>query len=258
MTFGRSIASCTTLGSASASANSRKDSSTTTRSRSAIASMNCTIACLCWKPPSGLLGLQTTATRVPRARMNSAYCARSRAKPLDSWSGNMSTRLPVSMGWSVQRPKVGTGTARDSTDEEVVDPGDQLGRSVAHRHALRGQSEQVAQLGRDGVGAARVVRDDLAQPDRHLLEHGGGGEVGVAGDAEVHRAGPVALPRQRRHRRAVRRGAAEQREGVVGHGTSVGGGPAGDVPGPSCVGGPRGGARATRTYEGGCDAVQPM
>ncbi|PSK50171.1 hypothetical protein B0E38_05459 [Streptomyces sp. 111WW2] len=26
----------------------------------------------------------------------------------------MSTRLPVSMGWSVQRPKVGTGTARDS------------------------------------------------------------------------------------------------------------------------------------------------
>ena len=26
----------------------------------------------------------------------------------------MSTRLPVSVGWSVQRPKVGTGVARDS------------------------------------------------------------------------------------------------------------------------------------------------
>ena len=26
----------------------------------------------------------------------------------------MSTRLPVSMGWSVQRPNVGTGIARDS------------------------------------------------------------------------------------------------------------------------------------------------
>jgi len=26
----------------------------------------------------------------------------------------MSTRLPVSIGWSVQRPKVGTGMARDS------------------------------------------------------------------------------------------------------------------------------------------------
>ncbi|CAM5508839.1 hypothetical protein SGRIM128S_07220 [Streptomyces griseomycini] len=114
MTFGRSIASCTTLGSASASANSRNDSSTTTRSRSAIASMNCTTACLWRKPPSGLFGLQITATRVPRARTNSAYCARSRAKPPDSWSGNMSTRLPVSMGWSVQRPKVGTGTASDS------------------------------------------------------------------------------------------------------------------------------------------------
>ncbi len=114
MTLGRSIASCTTLGSFSASANSRNDSSITTRSRSAIASMNCTIACLCRNPPSGLFGLQMTATRVPRARMNSAYCARSRAKPLDSWSGNMSTRLPVSIGWSVQRPKVGTGTARDS------------------------------------------------------------------------------------------------------------------------------------------------
>jgi hypothetical protein len=46
--------------------------------------------------------------------MNWMYCAGSRAKPLLSWSGNMSTRLPVSSGWSVQRPKVGTGMARDS------------------------------------------------------------------------------------------------------------------------------------------------
>lgn len=84
------------------------------RSRSAIASMNWTRACLWMKPPSGLFGLQMTATLVLRLRMNSAYCVRSRAKPLDSWSGNMSTRLPVSMGWSVQRPNVGTGMARDS------------------------------------------------------------------------------------------------------------------------------------------------
>lgn len=77
-------------------------------------SMNWTSACLWMKPPSGLFGLQMTATLVLRLRMNSAYCVRSRAKPLDSCSGNMSTRLPVSMGWSVQRPKVGTGMARDS------------------------------------------------------------------------------------------------------------------------------------------------
>lgn len=66
------------------------------------------------RPPSGLFGLQTTATREPRAWMNSAYAAGSSANPSRSGSGNMSTRLPVSMGWSVHRPNVGTGTARDS------------------------------------------------------------------------------------------------------------------------------------------------
>ncbi|GGR01197.1 hypothetical protein GCM10015536_02230 [Streptomyces griseomycini] len=41
-------------------------------------------------------------------------------------------------------------------------------------------------------------------------------------------------------------------------GTSVCGGPAGDVAGPSCVGGPRGGARATDGYGGGRRVVQPL
>ncbi len=112
----------------------------------------------------------------------------------------------------------GDGDGQGLADQQVVDPGDEFRRAVAHRHALRGQLEQAAQLGGDGVGAARVVRDDLAQPGRHLLEHGGGREVGVARDAEVHRARPVALPRQRRHRRAVRGGVAEQRGDVVRQG----------------------------------------
>ncbi|GHB88753.1 hypothetical protein GCM10010332_11950 [Streptomyces albogriseolus] len=39
-------------------------------------------------------------------------------------------------------------------------------------------------------------------------------------------------------------------------GTSVCGGPAGDVTGPSCLGGPRGGARATQEYGADRGAVQ--
>lgn len=38
----------------------------------------------------------------------------SSVKPCSSGSGNMSTRLPVSIDWSVHRPKVGTGVARNS------------------------------------------------------------------------------------------------------------------------------------------------
>ncbi|MCF0086350.1 hypothetical protein B0E37_01404 [Streptomyces sp. MH192] len=77
-------------------------------------SMKSTSACRDRNPPSGLFGLQITATREPRLRRNAEYWPRSRAKPPDSCSGNMSTRLPVSIGWSVHRPKVGTGTASDS------------------------------------------------------------------------------------------------------------------------------------------------
>ncbi|PPS90384.1 hypothetical protein BZZ08_01087 [Streptomyces sp. MH60] len=113
----------------------------------------------------------------------------------------------------------GDGDGEGLPDEQVVDPGDQLGGAVAHRHALRRELEQAAQLGGDGVGAARVVRDDVAQPAGQLVEHRRGGEVRVAGDAEVHRTGArrlAALPRQRRHRGAVRRGAAEQRGDVAG------------------------------------------
>ncbi len=116
----------------------------------------------------------------------------------------------------------GDGDGEGLADQQVVDPGDELGGAVAHGHALRGQLEQAAQFGRDGVGAARVVRDDVAQSGRHVVEHGRGGEVRVAGDTEVHGPGAfAALTCQRRHRRAVRRGAAEQRRDVVGHGTSV-------------------------------------
>ncbi len=112
----------------------------------------------------------------------------------------------------------GDGDGEGVADQQVVDPGDQLGGTVAHGHALGRQFQQAAQLGRDGVGAARVVGDDVAQPAGHLLEHRRGGEVRVAGDAEVHRsrARLAALPRQRRHRRAVRRGTAEQRGDVAG------------------------------------------
>ncbi|GAA2280456.1 hypothetical protein GCM10010415_56370 [Streptomyces atrovirens] len=39
-------------------------------------------------------------------------------------------------------------------------------------------------------------------------------------------------------------------------GTSVCGGPAGEVADPSCLGGPRGGARATQEYGAGRAAVQ--
>ncbi|GAA1434736.1 hypothetical protein GCM10009601_59790 [Streptomyces thermospinosisporus] len=41
-------------------------------------------------------------------------------------------------------------------------------------------------------------------------------------------------------------------------GTSVCGGPGGEGTGPSCVGGPRGGARATLEYGAGRGAVQRM
>ncbi len=115
----------------------------------------------------------------------------------------------------------GDGDGEGLADQQVVDPGDQLGGAVAHRHALRREPEQAAEFRGDGVGAARVVRDDLAQPAGQFLEHRRGGEVRVAGDAEVHRARArrlAALPRQRRHRGAVRRGAAEQRGDVAGQG----------------------------------------
>ncbi len=113
----------------------------------------------------------------------------------------------------------GDGDGEGFTDQQVVDPGDQLGRAVAHRDGLRGELEEVAQLGRDGVGAAGVVRDDVAQPARHVVEHGGRGEVRVAGDAEVDRPYPVtAFAGQRGHRRAVRRRAAEQRGDVLSQG----------------------------------------
>lgn len=56
--------------------------------------------------------MQITAVREPRARMKEMNAAGSRPKPLASGNRNMSTRFPVSMGWSVQRPKVGIGMAR--------------------------------------------------------------------------------------------------------------------------------------------------
>ncbi len=133
------------------------------------------------------------------------------------------------------RDRDGEGLAH----QQVVDPGDELGRAVAHRHALRRELEQTAQLGRDGVGAARVVRDDVPQPAGHVVEHGRGGEVGVAGNAEVDRTGPfAALPRQRRHRRAVRRGAAEQRGDVVSQGEPPYGAGLAGTTGPVVIGWP--------------------
>ncbi len=45
-------------------------------------------------------------------RTNDTKSSTSSAKFRLSISGYMSTRLPVSSGWSVQRPNVGIGTAR--------------------------------------------------------------------------------------------------------------------------------------------------
>jgi hypothetical protein len=43
--------------------------------------------------------------------MNATYRSTSSSNASLSSSGSMSTRLPVSRGWSVHRPNVGTGTA---------------------------------------------------------------------------------------------------------------------------------------------------
>lgn len=220
MTLGRRTASSTTLGSLSASANSKNDSSMTIRSRSWSWSMKLTTARRLRKPPSGLFGLQMTATRVPRARDELDVLGRVQSEAVGLHEREHVDPLAGLHGLVGPATEGGDGDGEGLAHEQVVDPGDQFRGTVAHRDAARRELEQRAQLGRDRVGAARVVRDDLAQPPGQFIEHAGGGEVRVARDAEVDRADSIALAGQRSHRGAVRRSTAEQRGDVVGHGTS--------------------------------------
>src|SRR5690606_35590520 len=91
--------------------------------------------------------------------------------------------------------------------QQVVDPGDQLGGAVAHRHRLGMQPHRGGQLGGDGAGAAGIVLEDRLQVLPQVLEDLRRGEVRVAGDAEVHRRAPaVGVAQQREVRGTVRLG----------------------------------------------------
>jgi hypothetical protein len=71
-------------------------------------------------------------------------------------------------------------------DQQMVDPGDEFRRAVAHRHGLWLEVEQVRQFGCDRIGGAGVVGENVPQPGRQLVEHAGGGEIGITGNAEIH------------------------------------------------------------------------
>ncbi|CAM5573750.1 hypothetical protein STENM223S_05361 [Streptomyces tendae] len=113
MTLGRSIASCTTLGSFSASANSRNDSSITTRSRSAMASMNCTTACLC-RAAVGVVRVADDGDAGAARPDELGVLREVQGEAAGLLEREHVDPLAGLHGWSVQRPKVGTGTASDS------------------------------------------------------------------------------------------------------------------------------------------------